>query len=713
MTNNESGGAGRHDEASRRAARLREQIHYHDYRYYGLDDPEISDEAYDALMRELVELEAAHPGLITPDSPTQRVGGAPVEGFPQVEHRVPMLSLGNAFDGEELRDFDRRVRSGLGLPAPAEGGEPVTYVAEMKIDGLSVSLLYEDGIFVRGATRGDGETGEDVTSNLRTIGSIPLRLRPGDAAGGGPPPVPSLLEVRGEVFMPLDAFRKMNDERRRAGEPEFANARNAAAGSVRQLDPRITVRRPLDAFFYNIAVLEGGEVESQSEALDMLARWGFKVNPLRTVSAGIEGIIEFCRHWTESRSDLNYLVDGVVVKVDSLAQQAQLGFTARSPRWAVAFKFPAETARTRVKDIWISVGRTGAMTPMAELEPVVLAGTVVSRASLHNEDMVKEKDVRAGDMVYVRKAGDIIPEVVEVDRDARPEGTRPFVMPEHCPVCGAEAVRIAGEAVTRCTNVSCPAQLRETVRHFASRSGMDIEGLGPAIIEQLLSREMIADAGDLYYLTAEQLASLERMGEKSAANLIRALEASKNRPLRRLIRALGIPLVGERAAQILAGHFRTIDALGEADEEDLVAIHEIGDKIAASVTTFFRHHQTRLLIDKLKEAGVRVEDPPEPAAAEAGGAGEDGGAPGGGAGRRLPLEGKVIVITGALEGMTRAEARRWIEDLGGRVTGSVSGNTDIVLAGERPGGTAARAAELGVPVLGQDAFQALIEEKER
>lgn len=667
-------------QAQARVQELRELIRHHDYRYYVLARPEIPDEAYDALFRELQELEARFPDLVTPDSPTQRVGGRPAEGFRQVRHEVPMLSLDNAFGPDDLRAFDRRVRAAL-------GGEPVRYVAELKIDGLSVALVYRDGVLERAATRGDGEVGEDVTANVRTIRSVPLRLRTGP--GGGPEV--ALVEVRGEVYMPISGFRRLNERLEAQGQQRFANPRNAAAGSLRQLDPRVTAERPLDAFLYGVARVEGPEPRTHHEALELLRAWGFKVNPHARLCADIEEVIAFCEEWTARRGELDYLVDGVVVKVDGLEQQRRLGTTARSPRWAVAYKFPAERARTRVRDIWVSVGRTGALTPIAELEPVWVGGTVVSRASLHNEDIVRQLDVRVGDWVVVHKAGEIIPEIVEVDRSARTGAEQPFVMPDRCPVCGAEAIRPEGEAVRRCTGVACPAQVRERIRHFASRSAMDIEGLGPALIDQLVDRGLIRDAADLYFLTAEQLRTLERVGEKSAENLLRSIAASKDRPLRRLLVGLGIRFVGERVAELLAERFRSLDALMAAGEDELTSVPEIGPRIAESVRSFFAQEQTRVLVEKLRRAGVRLADE-EPAAAD---------------GDR-PLAGKTFVFTGTLSSMTRTQAQALVQSLGGRVASGVSRATDYVVAGADPGSKLDRARELGVPVLDEDAFLALV-----
>lgn len=666
-----------HQSVEDRINQLREAIRAHDYRYYVLNDPVISDAEYDALFRELQELETAYPHLITPDSPTQRVGGRPDERFGQVVHRVPMLSLANAFTEEELRDFDRRTKAALGM-------DRVEYVCELKIDGLSVTLVYREGVLEQAATRGNGLVGEDVTANIRTIRSIPLRLR-----SLNPPP---LLEVRGEVFMPLAAFEQFNQERRDKGEQEFANARNAAAGSLRQLDPAVTAARPLDAFFYAVAVAEGLELNTHSESLHLLREWGFKVNPEFKVVDTIEGILEYYHHWVQQKAHLDYLIDGVVVKVNDLKAQEELGSTARSPRWAIAYKFPADQAETRVLDIQVSVGRTGQLTPIAILEPVQLAGTVVKRASLHNEDVVREKDVRIGDRVVIHKAGEIIPEVVRVIRSARRGTEKIFQMPKRCPVCGAEVVRLEGEAASRCTGVSCPVQVREQIVHFASRNGMEIDGLGPAIIDQLLKHGLIKDAGDLYTLRKEQLLKLERMGSRSADNLLKAIDASRNRPLRHLIRALGIRFVGDRVAEILAERFGSLEALAAATPEELERIPEIGPKIAASVHAFFRQDQTRALIEKLQAAGVRTSDV----------AGPSGG----------HLQGKTFVLTGTLSKFSRREAEAAVKAAGGRVASQVSRNTDYVVVGDKPGSKLARARELGVPVLDEAGFLRLLEQKE-
>ncbi|EKP94545.1 DNA ligase, NAD-dependent [Thermaerobacter subterraneus DSM 13965] len=756
-------------EAARaRVEALREQIRHHDYLYYVLDRPEIDDAAYDALMRQLRELEQRFPELVTPDSPTQRVGGRPAAPFARVEHAEPMLSLDNAFSREELEAFDQRVRRAV--------GDDVAYVAELKIDGLSIALTYEGGRFVRGATRGDGEAGEDVTANLRTIRSLPLRLRDRER------PVPRRVEIRGEVYMTFDAFRRLNQEQEARGLAPFANPRNAAAGSVRQLDPAVTASRSLNLWVYALAGWEGDEPapRSQWEVLQTLRAWGLPVNPHARRCTGLDELFAYIDEWAERRHQLPYLTDGIVIKVDDLEQQRQLGATARSPRWAIAYKFPAEKARTRVRDILVSVGRTGALTPVAVLDPVLLAGTTVSRASLHNADYIREKDVRIGDLVVVHKAGEIIPEVVEVVKEARTGAERPFSMPERCPACGSPVVRVEGEAATRCPNAACPAQQLERIRHFASRDAMDIEGLGPAIIEQLVGRGLVRDVADLYHLEPEPLAQLERMGPKSAANLVAAIDASRGRPLRRLLYGLGIRFVGERVAGLLARHFGTIQRLMAAGPDELMAVPEIGPRIAESVVIFFRDEHNRQLIRRLAEAGVEAAaGAPEPgsaaaravvaAATAAGGpAGATGTAPGGPAAAGAPgtaaggvagagagvaaarragagdgaagagfvpgagpgagagaagapaawpdvppevrerVAGKTFVFTGGLASMTRDEAQELVEALGGRATGSVSRKTDYVVAGEGAGSKLARARELGIPVLDEAAFLRLV-----
>lgn len=665
-------------EDARRAAWLREQIDYHNRLYHLLDAPEISDAEFDALVRELRELEERHPELAVPDSPTRKVGGGVAATFAPVRHPVPMLSLDNAMDEAALLAFDARVRRWL------DGAEPA-YVVEPKIDGLSVAAEYADGTFVRGATRGDGYTGEDVTPNLAAIAAIPKRLNAG---------APRRLVVRGEVFMPIRAFERLNEERAEAGEPLFANPRNAAAGSVRQSDASITARRALDCFVYSILVAEGfGPDEpvptTQWEVLHALRSWGFHVNDENRRFSGIAEVVAHCTAFKQRRGELPYAIDGLVVKVDALSQQEALGSTSHSPRWAVAFKFPAEEARTRVLDIAVSVGRTGALTPLALLEPVRVAGSTVSRASLHNEDFVREKDVRVGDWVVIQKAGDVIPQVVSVDRDRRTGQEREWIPPDTCPVCGSATLRAEGEAARRCVNTACPAQVRERIRHWASRPAMDIDGLGPARIDQLVTAGLVRDVVDLYALTVEQLAPLERMGAKSAENLVASIDASRDRPLSRLIFALGIRFVGERAASILASHFGRMDALARASAGELASLPEIGEKIAESVATYFAQPETQRLLARLRNVGLRMDEPGGPA--------PDG-----------PLAGRSFVLTGTLS-MPRHQAEARITALGGRVSSSVSRKTDYVVAGADPGSKLDKARQLGVPVLDEAEFLRLLE----
>ncbi|BAF60708.1 NAD-dependent DNA ligase [Pelotomaculum thermopropionicum SI] len=670
------------ERARERAEELRREIEHHNYLYYVLDRPAITDAQYDRLMRELERLEKQFPALVTPYSPTQRVGGRPREGFAAVRHLSPMLSLANAFDERELRDFDRRVRQAL-------PGEQVRYVVELKIDGLAVSLYYENGILVRGATRGDGDTGEDITENLKTVRSVPLRLRR---------PVPA-LEVRGEAFMPKEAFSRLNEGREEAGETLFANPRNAAAGSLRQLDPKITASRQLDLFVYGTGYGEWGRAvfpdgertapQEHAEVLELLKELGFKVNPEYRLFDRLDELVEYCLGWQARRFELPYAVDGLVIKVNSLAQQERLGATMKSPRWAVAYKFPPEQAVTKVKDIFVRVGRTGVLTPTAELEPVRLAGTTVSRATLHNEDIIREKDIRIGDKVLVQKAGDIIPEVVAVLKEERTGAEKAWAMPGRCPSCGAGVVRAEGEAAVRCTNMACPARLQEGLIHFASRDAMDIAGLGPAVIAQLVSAGLVGDPADLYALRYEDLVPLERLGPKSARNLLEAIEASKGRSLARLIFALGIRHVGERAAKILANHYQSLSGLMSATQEELVNIPEIGPKIAASIVEFFSNEQNRKVIDKLVKAGVNTLT--EKVIREGGG----------------PLNGKVFVLTGVLKDFSRQQAQELIESLGGRISSSVSRNTDFVVAGENPGSKYEKALTLGVKILDENEFREL------
>ncbi|HHY32470.1 MAG TPA: NAD-dependent DNA ligase LigA [Firmicutes bacterium] len=663
-----------------RLRKLRDEIEFHNYRYYVLDDPVISDAEYDRLMNELVRLEAAHPELVTPDSPTQRVGAAPAAAFAPVVHRSPMMSLANVYSVEEIRAFDARVRRAL-------DGEPVEYVAELKIDGLAVSLVYEDGRFVRGATRGDGTTGEDVTHNLKTIRSIPMRLRLDK---------PVSMDVRGEVYMVRREFQKLNEERRAAGEPLFANPRNAAAGSLRQLDPKVTAERPLDIFVYGIGYVIGAEdaaPDTHFEALSFLKKAGFRTNPNTRLCRTVDEVLDYCAHWGEMRASLDYEIDGVVVKVNSLAQQERLGATARSPRWAVAYKFPARQATTVVRDIIVQVGRTGTLTPVAVLEPVELAGSTVSRATLHNEDMIRAKDIRIGDTVVVEKGGDVIPEVVKAVADRRTGAEREFRMPEKCPECGADVVRLEGESAYRCVGgMACPAQVRESILHFASRDAMDIEGMGPSLVAQLIDAGLVKTVADIYDLKLEDVAALERMGKKSAENLLSAIEKSKSHPLHRLVFALGIRHVGERSARDLAEHFGTMDRLASATFSELTDVRDVGPKVAESVLAFFREPRNREILRRLADAGVNMKEA------------EKGVSAG-----KSPLAGKTVVLTGALERFTRKEAEEAVLARGGRVSGSVSRKTDYVVVGRDPGSKYEKARELGVTVLDEREFERLLE----
>lgn len=662
-----------------RVAELREQIAYHDERYYVHDAPEISDAEYDALVRELRELEAAYPELVSPDSPTQRPGGRPASTFAPVAHRVPMLSLDNAFDRAELSAWAERVERLLGAP--------VLYVCEPKLDGLAVSLQYERGRFVVGATRGDGVTGEDVTENLRTIAAIPKRLRG--------PDVPELLEVRGEVFMPLASFEELNRRQADAGERLFVNARNAAAGSLRQKDPSVTAGRDLRVFCYQLGALEGGPVlRTHRETLDWLAALGFPVNPHIAAFDDIGAVAAFCEEMERKRHSLGYDIDGVVVKVDDLAQRAELGATSRAPRWAIAFKFPPEEKTTHLRDIMVSIGRTGRATPFAVLEPVFVGGATVSLATLHNEDEVARRDVRPGDTVIVRRAGDVIPEVVGPVLAKRPRGLRRWRFPTRCPECGQPLVRLEGEANHYCVNVDCPMQRVQRLVHWAGRGAMDIEGLGEERVRQLVAAGLVEDAADLYDLTVEQLVPLERMGARSAQLLVDAIAASKDRPLWRLLVGLGINHVGPTAAQALARALGSLDAIQSADEETLTAVDGVGPTIAQSIRRFFSIDRNRRLVDRLRAAGLNVRGPERAATPEG----------------PQTLTGLTFVLTGTLPTRTREEAAAEIEARGGKVTGSVSKKTSYVVAGDSPGSKLARAEQLGVPVLDPDAFERLLAE---
>jgi len=652
-----------------RAAELRAQIAQHDYRYYVLDDPLVSDAEYDRLMQELRGLEAAYPDLVTPDSPTQRVAGTPSGAFGEVVHQVPMLSLDNAFTEEDVRGFDRRIHERLGV-----SGE-LGYVAEPKLDGLAVAVTYRGARLERAATRGDGVTGEDVTANVRTIRAVPQRLR-------GEPP--ALLEARGEVFMTVAGFERMNRLARERGEKVFVNPRNAAAGSLRQLDARISAARPLSAFFYGLGALEGvGLPKRQWELLEMLRGLGLPVSPETRAVRGVEGCLDYYRSLGERRSTLPYQIDGVVYKLDSRADQERLGFLSRAPRWAIAHKFPADEAFTVVREIGFQVGRTGALTPVARLEPVFVSGVTVSNVTLHNIDEVHRKDVRVGDTVVVRRAGDVIPEVVSVVHDRRAPGTQPVELPARCPVCGSQVLRLEGEAVARCTGAfTCRAQRQEALRHFASRRALDIEGLGDKLVEQLVAHDAVRSPADLYALTLSQLAELERMGEKSAANLLAAIDRSRTTTLPRLLYALGIREVGEATALALARHFGTLEALMSADAEQIQQVPDVGPIVAAHVAAFFASSDHRSVIKALRDKGVNwpeVTVAPPPAS--------------------LPLAGRTFVLTGTLVSLTREEAQQALIARGAKVTGSVSGKTSFVVAGSEAGAKLERARKLGVRVL--------------
>lgn len=662
------------ESARKRAEELRAEIRRHDYQYYVLNQPLISDAEYDKLLRELEELEEEYPELATSDSPTQRVGGAPAEEFATVEHAIPMLSLQNCFSDEELEEWEGRVCRLL-------GDEPVEYVCEPKLDGLSVELVYQDGALVVGSTRGDGRLGEDVTRNLRTIKQVPLRLFPLDGT------VPELLEVRGEVYMEKEDFKRLNEERERSGEPLFANPRNAAAGSLRQLDPQITARRPLKFFAYAMGRARGIEIRSQAALLSTFPRLGLPVNPLWEKVKALEGVKAFYRELLSRRDELAYEADGMVVKVNDFAQREVLGEVARAPRWAIAYKFPAEEATTRVLDIIVQVGRTGALTPVAVLDPVEVSGATVSRATLHNEDEVQRKDVRVGDWVVVRRAGEVIPEVVKSIPERRTGKEREFRMPKRCPACGGPVVRPAGEVAHRCENLSCPARIKESIRHFASRRAMDIEGLGEKLVDKLVETGLVRRLSDIYRLRKEDLVGLERMGEKSAKNLLAQIERSKQAGLSRLIFALGIRYVGERLAEILAENFPSLEALSQASYEELVALDEIGPRVAQSILDFFRNPDNLRLVQELRELGVKTE-------AERPKAG--------------PLSGKTFVFTGALSSLSREEARRLVESRGGRVAGTVSKKVDYVVVGTDPGEKFERARQLGIPTLDEPEFLKLV-----
>jgi len=642
---------------------LRDQLRHHEHLYYVLDQPEISDAEYDALMRRLQALEVRHPELITADSPTQRVGGKPREGFVKVPHSSPMLSLDNALDEDEMREFDRRVRDLL-------RGEPFEYVAELKLDGLSMAAHFCKGQFAQAVTRGDGLVGEDVTENARTIRSMPLKARTDLPA----------FEARGEVIMPRKSFDKLNAEREQQQLSLFANPRNAAAGALRALEPSVTAARQLEYFAYFLFVEGRAYYESHWESLDALLKLGFKVNPYRKKCAGLDDLLEFYRHWETKRESLPYEIDGVVVKVDSVRQQVSLGWTAKAPRWAIAFKFAAHQAETAIEDIQVNVGRTGALTPVAFLKPVNIGGVTVARASLHNEDEIGRLSVEIGDRVLVERSGDVIPKVVRVVSQGSER--RPFRMPKNCPVCGGEIVREEGEAASRCINTNCPARLQQSILHFAARGVMDIDGMGDVLVEQLVSRGMVGSVADIYDLTLEQLLELERMGQKSAEKIIKNIDRSRKQPLPRVLNGLGIPFVGERTAQILAESFGSLDVIKDADEETLQQAEEVGPKVSQSIRLFFHERHNRELVERLRKAGLTFE---HPVLKKSGG----------------PLTGKTFVLTGTLPNLARDDAKARIESAGGKVTGSVSKKTDYVVAGADAGSKLDKANTMGIPVLSE------------
>jgi len=665
------------EEIKKEIDKLRELIREHNYHYYVLDEPIISDYEYDNLLRKLIIMEKKYPELITPDSPTQRIGAKPLAEFKTARHLVPMLSLSNAFSDKELLDFDKRIKKYF----PQKF---FNYIVELKIDGLAIALVYENGILQRGTTRGDGFIGEDITQNLRTINSVPLRLIKFNDI--------KRIEVYGEVYMNKVSFKKLNEERDKQGENLFANPRNAAAGSVRQLDSSITAKRQLDTFIYQATFPDGSDFKTHYEVLKFLYDAGFKVNPNIKECQTIEEAIEYCEIWRKKKNELNYEIDGMVIKVNQLYLREELGSTSKSPRWAIAFKFPAEQMTTVIKDIIVGVGRTGTLTPVAVLEPVFISGSKVQRATLHNEDEIRRKDIQIGDTVLIQKAGEVIPEVVKVIKERRNGIERKFSMPEKCPVCGSKVVKIEDEVASRCNNISCPAQVKERIKHFVSREAMDIDGLGTALIEQLVDKGIIKDFGDLYYLRKEELLTLERMAEKSSDNIIKAINKSKNRPLSNLIYALGIRYVGSYASKILSQRIDNLLDLKDETLEDFINIPEIGPKIAESIVLFFNKKENLQIIRKLKEAGVNLGSREKKTTTQA-------------------LEGMQFVLTGTLENFTRDEAKREIEQLGGRVTGNVTRKTNYLVLGKEPGQKYQKAKEIGIKILGENDFREMLKKR--
>ena len=659
---------------------LRDKIRQHEYRYYVLDDPEISDAEFDKLMEQLKHLEAEHPDLITPDSPTQRVGGKPREGFLKVRHSSPMLSLDNTYSEVELRAWERRVHE-------LSGRKDIEYVCELKLDGMSMALRYAGVQLERGITRGDGNVGEDVTSNVRTVRSVPLSISKERLKKAG---LPLDFEVRGELLMPLSGFQKMNEERERQGLSKFANPRNAAAGTVRRLEPSITAQRRLDFFGYSLLTNGRTLLDRHSETLDALEAAGFKVNPSRKLANNMEEVWTFIQQWEGKRDNLPHEIDGIVVKVDRRSLQEELGYTGKAPRWAIAYKYAARGGTTKVEDIIVQVGRTGKLTPVAMLRPVPIGGTTVSRATLHNMDEIERLGVKIGDWVEVERGGDVIPKVVRVvdDKD-HPRGHKSFHMPERCPVCGGKVVRTPGEADHRCVNANCPAKLRETILHFAARSVMNIDGMGDALVNQLTERRLVNNVADIYRITKDDLLKLERMGDKSAQNVLNEIEASKKLPLQRVIYGLGIRFVGERTAEFLAEHFGSLDSIMNASEEELEQVNEVGPRIAQSIAEFFQEPRNRDLVEQLRNAGLTLKGKRKE--------------------RGTKLAGQTFVLTGTLAHYSRDEAKKMIEDAGGRVASSVSKKTDFVIAGADAGSKLDKARELGVKIVDEKGMKALLE----
>jgi len=670
------------DVAKEQIDRLRQEIRHHDWCYYVANEPEISDQEYDRLMEQLLALEERFPELITADSPTRRVAGEPLSGFPVVEHQVSMLSLANTYSWQELLEFDRRVQRGLNTSAQIE------YAVELKVDGVAVSLRYEQGRLVQGSTRGDGLYGDDITANLKTIKSIPLTIFSSQI-----PLSMHSFEVRGEVFMTRENFARVNQARERAGEPLFANPRNATAGSLKLLDPRLVAKRPLDIFLY-ACLAEQDLPETQSEAMDLLERMGFKVTPHRRVCRGIQAVIDCCQEWEDRREALPFEIDGLVIKVNSFAQQRQLGETAKNPRWAISYKFPGRQATTRLLDIQLQVGRTGTITPVAILEPVALSGSVISRATLHNADEINRKDIRIGDRVIIEKGGEVIPKVVKVVTSVRTGQERQFQMPSLCPACGGAVIREEEEAAYRCQNLDCSAQIERIIQHFASRNAMDIEELGPALIRQLVAGGRVKNPADLYDLRLEELKALERMAEKSAQNLLSALEKSKRRPLSALIFALGIRHVGVVAAENLARYFHSLDALGAASREELEKVSGVGPVMAESIEKFFRAERNRQVLNRLRQAGLVWTEEADITERRK----EDGG-----------LAGQRFIFTGTLRSFTRAQAEEMVKSLGGIIGSAVGKSIDFVVVGEQPGSKFQKACDLGLKILKEDEFRLMIE----